>query len=221
DLVAERKWQSAVFGDVEAPVAAKGKIAVLEVQVRVTHPTTGDAHQNFAAARYRAFCRGFPQRLAVGNKRLAVKHAHAVLSPAEPRMAIGTRRPRSSPTILASNTKWSTEISSARAVGSSPAASISFGVSVPSERKLWRSILRRWPNAACVTASSVARSHGNGVARGTNRTKDDFTLGGGTKAEALTSKAMRASHRHCASTDNRPSLLDPRCATIRSAPSRW
>src|SRR5262249_56434236 len=102
DLVAERKGQRAVFGDVEAPVAAEGKIAVLEVQVRVTHPATGHADQNFAAARYRAFCRGFLQRLAIGDKRLAVKHAHAVLSPAEPCMAIGTRRSRCSPTILAS-----------------------------------------------------------------------------------------------------------------------
>ena len=40
--------------------------------------------------------------------------------------------------------------------------------------------------AACVTASSMARSHGNGAARGTSRTREDFTLGGGTKAEAFT-----------------------------------
>src|SRR5436309_9043537 len=36
DLVAQREWQSAVFGDVEPLVTAQREITVLHVQIRVT-----------------------------------------------------------------------------------------------------------------------------------------------------------------------------------------
>ena len=43
-----------------------------------------------------------------------------------------------------------------------------------------------------------------GAGRGTRRSTEDVTFGGGTNADGLTSKRMRASQRHCVSTDNRP-----------------
>jgi hypothetical protein len=95
-------------------------------------------------------------------------------------------------------------MSSARAVGSRPLAASNPATSAPSDRRLWRSIFRRCPKAARVTVSSSRRSQGIGAVRGTSRTTEDVTLGGGTNAEALTSNKMRASHRHCAKTDNRP-----------------
>ena len=55
-----------------------------------------------------------------------------------------------------SATKPSTGTVSARAVGSIPAAASSGSGSTPSDLRLWRSILRRWPKAACVTRCSVA-----------------------------------------------------------------
>ena len=76
-------------------------------------------------------------------------------------------------------------MSSARAVGSSPAAAIRLATSTPSERRLWRSIFRRCPKAAWVTASKVRRSQASGAARGRIRTTEDVTLGGGTNADAL------------------------------------
>ena len=96
--------------------------------------------------------------------------------------------------VRASATKPSTGISSARAVGAMPAAASSASGSTPSDFRLWRSILRRWPKAASVTRCSARRSQGSGVARGARaRTSDEVTLGGGTKAEAAMSNRMRAS----------------------------
>ena len=77
----------------------------------------------------------------------------------------------------ASATKPSTGISSARAVGSIAAASSSADVSAPSDFRLWRSILRRWPNAASVTRSSARRSQGRGLARGTTLDQRRCDLG--------------------------------------------
>ena len=72
-----------------------------------------------------------------------------------------------SATARASAANPATSTSSARIVGSIPAAARSGGRSRPrSAAKAfsdWRSILRRWPNAAWVKAESVARSHGSGV----------------------------------------------------------
>src|ERR1019366_6203459 len=53
--------------------------------------------------------------------------------------------------IRVSATKPSTGISSARAVGSIAAAASSAPTSTPSDLRLWRSILRRCPNAASVS----------------------------------------------------------------------
>ena len=91
----------------------------------------------------------------------------------------------------ASATNPSTGISSARAVGSMPAAASSGSGSAPSVRRLWRSILRRWPNAASVTRSSsaaVARQRRRRA--GSARTTDDVTFGGGTKADGCMSNRI-------------------------------
>ena len=44
----------------------------------------------------------------------------------------------------------------------------------------------------------------SGAARGSSRTMDEVTEGGGTKAPRLTSNRILAVQRHCASTDSRP-----------------
>src|SRR5690348_1052128 len=102
-----------------------------------------------------------------------------------------------------------------------PAASSSGIGSDPSDLRLWRSILRRWPNAASVTRWSSAESQGSGTGRGVSRTTEDVTLGGGTKAEGATSNRILASVRQPASTDKRPYDLLPGLAAMRSATSRW
>ena len=56
---------------------------------------------------------------------------------------------------------------------------------------LCRSILRRWPKAACATRSSVSRLQGSGSARGMSSTIDEVTFGGGVNADGATSKRMR------------------------------
>ena len=112
-------------------------------------------------------------------------------------------------------------MSSARAAGSIAGGGEQRRGSAPSERRLWRSILRRWPNAAAVMRSSVVRVQGRGLARGTSRTTDEVTLGGGTKAEGATSNMIFASVRQPASTARRPNGLSPGLATMRSATSRW
>src|SRR6185295_8175144 len=87
--------------------------------------------------------------------------------------------------------------------------------------RLWRSILRRWPNAEAVTRSSRRGSHRNGSARGISSTTDEVTLGGGTKFEGWTSNRIFACVRQEARTDSRPYFLLPGLAAIRSATSRW
>jgi hypothetical protein len=105
---------------------------------------------------------------------------------------------------LARATKLSTGISSARAVSTMPTASSTGDGSGMSALRLWRSIFRRWPNAARVTASSAPARQGRGAARGTSRTTLDVTLGGGTKAEGATSNRIDASVRQPHSTPSRP-----------------
>ena len=74
----------------------------------------------------------------------------------------------------------STDSSSARAVGGTPAAAIKASVSTPSVFRLARSILRRCPKAAAVIRSSARRSAGaSGAGRGVSPTRVDATLGGG------------------------------------------
>ena len=151
DLVAEREWQRAARGDVELLVAAEREIAVLQMQVGMADAAALDAHQHFAAARGGAVDDGFAQRLPVGDERLAVHFRHCgrlIRTIHAPRSC---PRPRQAARARASATKPATEMSSARAVGSRPAAASRAATSTPSERRLWRSILRRWPNAAWVT----------------------------------------------------------------------
>ena len=76
--------------------------------------------------------------------------------------------------------------------------------SSPSDFRLARSILRRWPKAAAVTRSSARRSQGRGSARGTSCTSDDVTFGGGTNADGrdveqdLRLRAPARQHREAA-----------------------
>ena len=103
-----------------------------------------------------------------------------------------------------------------------PAAASSGSGSAPSDFRLWRSILRRWPNAAAVTRSSSARSQASGSARGTSSTTDEVTFGGGTKADGcdVEQDLRLACASRPAPTAGRSCLL-PGGATMRSATSRW
>ena len=98
----------------------------------------GNAHQHLGAVRLRHIGDGLAQRRAVGGQRLAVHLACARPYHEAPLCLCAAK-------IFASRTKPSTGISSARAVGSIPAAASSASGSTPSDFKLCRSILRRWP----------------------------------------------------------------------------
>ena len=74
-----------------------------------------------------------------------------------------------------------------------PASSSSAIVSTPSDFRLCRSILRRWPKPASVTRCKAFESQGSGTGRGVNRTTDDVIDGGGTKACGATSNNIFAS----------------------------
>ena len=103
----------------------------------------------------------------------------------------------------ARRTKPATSTRSARRSGAIPAASSSAAAS-PRLLRLARSILRRWPKAAAVTASSAPSVQGRGSRRGSRWTTLDVTLGGGTKALAATSKRRADRVRQPASTASRP-----------------
>src|SRR5215472_18466715 len=100
---------------------------------------------------------------------------------------------------------WATESSSARAVGATPAHASTGPTASPSDFRLVRNILRRWPNAAAVMRSSAGRRAGaSGSARGRIATTLDVTVGGGTKARGGTSNRIFTSASHCARTERRP-----------------
>src|SRR4029077_12558307 len=178
DLVAEREGQGTSLGDVALLVAAEREVAVLHVQVGMAHAAALDPHQHLAAARLGRIDDGLAQRRRVGDERLADELGHVAFRSASWR---------------ARATKPCTGISSARAVSAMPAAASSGFGSSPRVRRLWRSIFRRWPNAASVTRSSAGRSQGSGSARGTRRTTDEGTLGGGTKAVGADANRIFAS----------------------------
>ena len=72
-----------------------------------------------------------------------------------------------------------------------------FAGSASSGFRLWRNILRRWPNAAAVTRSRHALSAGaSGAARGRSETTAEATFGGGVKAAAGRPNNGTASHNH-------------------------
>ena len=102
-----------------------------------------------------------------------------------------------------------TSTSSARIVGSSPAAARSAGRSRPRSAAKpfsdWRSILRRWPKAAWVRPCE-RRQHRTAPAsaRGINSTTLEVTFGAGVKAAGATSNRIRACVRQPASTPRRP-----------------
>src|SRR6185437_14716985 len=117
------------------------------------------------------------------------------LNPAESYLLLADHRTQpshdarsGSPTAAASSPRANaqnsvTESSSARAVGTIPAPASSGSAGIPSDLRLDRSILRRCPNAAAVTRSSVGLSAGDsGTGRGVNRTTLDVTFGAGVKA---------------------------------------
>src|SRR5579862_9801726 len=76
DFVSERERQSAILGDIEPPLAAELEITVLQMQVGMTHATTLDPYQHFAATWRRTIDHGLAERLSVGDQRLAVHLSH-------------------------------------------------------------------------------------------------------------------------------------------------
>ncbi len=101
-------------------------------------------------------------------------------------------------------TKPDTGTVSARRVTSTSAAAASRSGSTPRDFRLCRSILRRWLKAAAATCSSRRRSQASGSARGTRRTTDDVTFGGGVKAAGEMSNRILVSARQFDSTPSRP-----------------
>src|SRR5580692_6523937 len=76
NLVTERKRQRTIFGYVEAFVGAEREIAVLQMQIRVAHAASLDAHQHFGTAWRRTIDHGLAKRLTVGDKRLPAHFCH-------------------------------------------------------------------------------------------------------------------------------------------------
>ena len=154
DLVAERERQRAAGAHVERLAVAEREIAVLHVQVGMADAAALDAHQHLGALRLRAIDDGLAERGFIGGEREAAELVSCAgilarrirqraregcdesLRPECPRRARSARcrRPRAA------------AADRCRAI-----------------RRLWRSILRRWPKAASVTRSSAARSQGSGV----------------------------------------------------------
>src|SRR6185369_12655398 len=210
DFMPEREGQGASGAHVELLAVAEHEIAVLHVQIGMADAAAMDAHQHFGAFGLRGLYHGLAQGRGIGGERLAVHLCHAAS------LAHFCRAPKA----RVSATNPATLISSARAVGAISAAARSAAESTPSDFKLWRSILRRCPNAASVTRCKVSASQASGSARGVSRTTDEVTLGGGTKAEGATSNKIFASQRQPVNTASRPYDLSPTFATIRSATSR-
>ena len=126
-----------------------------------------DAHQHFAAARLRTI--DDRSRKAAARKRRAIGGASWSCRP----LLHGVRHRRHHARDRAARREPAPAPQSLRPgcprrapSGSSPRRQRSAGTSTPSERRLWRSILRRCPKAACVTPSRSWRSQGSGAARG-------------------------------------------------------
>ena len=88
--------------------------------------------------------------------------------------------------------------------------------------KLWRSILRRWPNAAASPLTSSARRQASGSRRGSSCTTDEVTFGGGVErlrrhVELDHWRLARQPREHAEPTIGAVA----RRAQIRSATSRW
>ena len=161
--------------DVELLVAAEAEIAVLQVEVGMAHAAAADAHQHFACRAARAPRR--PSRTAASRRRSSIG---------------GSCGSCDSP--LASATKPSTAISSARAVGSRPAFSSS-GMGSSAERLQARAqhlaALAEGRRGDALERAAVA---GQGIrARARAAPRDDVTLGGGTKADGAMSNRIFAS----------------------------
>ena len=204
DLVAKREGQGPSRADVELFIAAEREIAVLQVQIGMAYAATLDAHQHFAAAWRRAVDDGLAQRLPVGDERLAMHLGHGGV------LSDGVRRRHHARD---------------RGVRRGPAPAIQSrrpgyprrAPSGSSRRPREEPRRRRRANAGFDAASCAAgqtrlgsRFRGACDRRATapiaarDAPGEDVTLGGGTKAEGLTSKRMRASQRHCTSTESRP-----------------
>ncbi len=122
------------------------------------------------------------------------------------RFRAGNQRPVISRQFRASAQNSGTVSSSARAVGSTPAAAHSAaGSTSPSVFRLARSILRRWPKAAAVMRSRSSKRQGASFSgRGTRLTTVEVTLGAGRKAPGGTSKTRVGTVSHCTRIDSRP-----------------
>ena len=122
----------------------------------------------------------------------------------------------------ASFRKASTGISSARSVGSMPAASQNGHGIGPELLRLERSIFRRWPKAAAVTASTRGDRHALGI--GARLEPDDRRGDLGRRREGARRHLEeefrpRPPLREHARAGRTPLL--PGAATMRSATSRW
>ena len=117
DLVAERERQRAALAHVELLAVAEREIAVLHVQVGMADAAALDAHQHLAALAARGNRRR--SRTAARRRRSAIGGAFVMGRTSTRGFSPAQRKYR------ASATKPSTGISSARAVGSMPAAASS------------------------------------------------------------------------------------------------
>ena len=156
DLMAERERQRASRATSSFLSSAEREIAVLQVQVGMAHAATLNAHQHFVAAGCGQSTTVSQSGVAVGDERLAMQWS------APPLMR--RRRPLSRAHRARERYEAGDGNVFGPRVGSRPAAAINAGVSPPSARRLWRSILRRWPKAAWVAVSRLARSQGSGAA---------------------------------------------------------
>src|SRR5204862_3030700 len=101
---------------------------------------------------------------------------------------------------------------SPRAPGSTPAAvSIRAAASAPPAQpvRAARNVLRRWANAASITAKTAARSSSAGGRRAVNATSPESTLGTGQKTLGGTRPAGRAAANQASLTLGAPSTFEP------------
>src|SRR6185295_10256394 len=196
DLMSEREGKRTSAGEFKFSPAAEIEISLMQMNVGVANAAMPDADEDFAAHGHRHLADCFAKRNTVIGKYPLLHFVHD-----------GPWVFFSFPTLastLASATNPATGISSARRVGSMPARSRMGIGSTLSTRRLDRNIFRRCPNAAAVTRSNVARSQERGAARGTSRTTEEVTFGGGTKALRFISNRIFPSVRQPVSTLSRP-----------------
>src|SRR5699024_8459368 len=114
---------------------------------------------------------------------------------------------------------------SPRRAGSTPAAvrTVSAPAGEPAQRaRAERRVLRRWENAASMTANTCSRlAFVSGCSRRTRRTSAESTRGTGQKMPRPIVPARAALAYQATFADGTPYTRDPGSATIRSATSAW